>query len=112
MLTYSELHDDELMQAAARDQRTGCVALWSVAVIFLVPGWLDHEPVLLVLGVLLGCAASFASGRCLVRGGTRRPCTTPFRPVIVGDDGQRRPRPDPTGCRTEVTRRRPCRRAG
>src|SRR5215207_1676947 len=70
MLTGSPLHDDELVDALARDPRTGCLALWSVTVVFVLPGFLDHDLALLVIGSALGCAAAFASGRHLGHIGT------------------------------------------
>src|SRR5215471_15395881 len=50
VLTYSELHDDELVETLAHDPRTGCLALWSVTLVFVLPGLLDHELALLGIG--------------------------------------------------------------
>ena len=89
MLTGSPLHDDQLVDALARDPRTGCLALWSVTVVFVLPGSLDHDLVLLVIGSALGCAAAFASGRHLGRRSARsrtptRLKATPRRRSAVG----------------------------
>jgi hypothetical protein len=97
-LTYSELHDDELIHALAHDPRTGCLALWSITLVFVVPGLLDHELALLLVGIALGCAAAFASGRHLVRTSARRRSRAPFRPA--GAPVPRRERPVVVPCRT------------
>ncbi len=89
MLTYSELHDFELVETLAQDPRTGCLALWSVTLVFVLPGVLDHELALLVIGIALGCAAAFVSGRCFERATGRRRSVTRFRPA-----GARVPRRD------------------
>ena len=81
MLNHSELHDDELLRAIAADARTGCVTLWSVAAIFLVPGLADREPVLVMIGIALAGWALLASARCARRPAPPRRRTTKFRPV-------------------------------
>jgi hypothetical protein len=115
MLSYSEQHDHDLIAAAAHDPRTGFIALWAIAAIFLVPGWLDREPVLVVAGALLGCAAAFATGRSVA---IPRPSSRAWidqravvRPATRTGSGSRRLRPEPARCRAAVTRRQqPCRR--
>jgi hypothetical protein len=98
-LTYSELHDDELLATLAHDPRTGCLALWSVTLVFVLPGILDHELALLAIGIAIGCAAAFASGRCVVRASAGRTSPARFRPAT------------PRTPRRERSRRTPCRTA-
>jgi hypothetical protein len=110
VLTFSDLHDDVLVDELAQDPRTGCLAMWSITLVFVLPGLLDHEPILLGVGITLGCAAAFASGRYLVRRSPRnrartsgrRPAPARFRPAIAA--ATRRDRP-PTPCRTETAPR-------
>lgn len=98
MLTLSELQDDAVLDALAHDPRTGCLALWSITLVFILPGLLDHELWLLVVGVTLGCAAAFASGRSIARASARRSAPVRFRPA--GAPEPRRNRPVATPCRT------------
>jgi hypothetical protein len=100
VLTYSELHDDELVGTLAHDPRTGCLALWSVTLVFVLPGLLDHEVALLTIGIALGCAAAFASGRCFKRAAERRRAVVRYRPA--GARVMRRELPARLPCRPSV----------
>ena len=97
MLTYSELHDQELLNTVAQDPRVGCLALWSVTLCFVIPGVLDHAALPLIVGVLLGCCAAFASGRSV----RARRHPTPCAGRAAGNpDAEPVARPRPvSGCR-------------
>ena len=61
----SETWDERLVRVLADQQRSGLTALWSLATLFLVPGFLLHSGGLLLVGVPLTVAALSGSlARC------------------------------------------------
>ena len=109
---YFELEDADLALLMSRERRGGQVAIWSLVVIFLVPGLLDGSIALVTLGGALAVGATTATVRAFRRHvqpgaaarGLHHPLPhrlPPYRPCALPERG--------TGARW-VTTARPSRR--
>ena len=49
-MTYWETHDVDLVLTLSREGRGGPVALWSLAAVFLIPGFMDGSVALIAIG--------------------------------------------------------------
>ncbi|HEY3723670.1 MAG TPA: hypothetical protein VGN59_09975 [Acidimicrobiia bacterium] len=78
-MTYFELEDADFALLMSRERRGGQVAIWSLVLIFLVPGLMDGSIALVTLGGAFAVSATIATIRAFRRPWTPVPGMGPPR---------------------------------